>query len=88
MSFIPQLRLNDGSRYRETIGPYGKLTIEAAREAVQALAGDIAKGVDPRLKAREAEAAARAAAEAEEAAKFTVRALASSRCHAKSASGL
>jgi integrase len=75
ISFIVQLRLKDGSRWRETLGAYGKLTIEAARDAAQALAGDIAKGVDPRLRAREAEAQAKVEAEAAEARLFTVRAL-------------
>ena len=40
--FIVQLPLPDGKRYRGTIGAYGKLTIDEARRAVQALAGDIA----------------------------------------------
>ena len=75
ISFIVQLPLPDGSRWRDTIGGYGKLTIDAARAAVQALAGEIALGVDPRQKQREAEAAARAKAVAEEAEKFTVRVL-------------
>ncbi|HZZ21394.1 MAG TPA: integrase arm-type DNA-binding domain-containing protein [Roseiarcus sp.] len=75
ISFIVQLRLKDGTRWRETLGVYGKLTVEAARHAAQAVAGDIAKGVDLRLRAREAEAAAKAKAVADEAKLFTVRAL-------------
>jgi integrase len=72
IGFIVQLRLKDGTRWRDTLGPYGKLTTEAARKAVQALAGEIALGVDPRQKQREAEDAARAKAVGEEAEKFTV----------------
>jgi integrase len=75
ISFIGQLPLKDGTRFRWTIGAYGKLTIEAARDAVQALAGDIAKGMDPRQKRAEVEAAAKREAEAAEAKKFTLRAL-------------
>ena len=39
---IVQLKLKDGSRHRETLGAYGKLTIESARAAAQAIAGKIA----------------------------------------------
>ena len=53
ISFIVQLKLKDGSRHRETLGGYGKLTIESARAAAQALAGKIAIGIDPRAEARE-----------------------------------
>ena len=72
ISFIGQLPLKDGTRFRWTIGAYGKLTIEAARDAVQTLAGDIAKGIDPRQKRAEVEAAAKREAEAAEAKKFTL----------------
>jgi integrase len=76
VSFIVQLRLEDGSRWRSVLGQWGsKLTVEAARKAVQALAGDIARGVDPRLKRREAEARAKAEAEEAEANRLTVRVL-------------
>jgi integrase len=75
ISFIVQLRLKDGSRWRDTLGAYGKLTVDDARKAAQALAGDIAKDVDPRIKAREAEAAAKAEVEAAISKQFTVRAL-------------
>ena len=72
ISFIVQLKLKDGSRHRETLGAYGKLTIEAARKAAQAIAGKIAMGVDLQHERAEAEAKAKAKAEAEEAKKFTV----------------
>ena len=80
ISFIVQLRLkDDGGRHRETLGVYGKLTIEAAREAAQALAGKIAMGVNPKAEARAkaAQEAAEAAirAEAEEMNHFTLHAL-------------
>ena len=52
VSFIVQLKLADGGRHRQTFGSYGKLTIDAARKAAQALAGKIAMGID--LKARSA----------------------------------
>ena len=66
------LKLKDGSRHRETLGAYGKLTVEAAREAAQAIAGKIAMGVDLQAERAQAEAKAKAKAEAEEAKKFTV----------------
>jgi integrase len=72
IGFLVQLRLKDGSRWRETLGAYGKLTIESAREAVQALAGEIAKGIDPRQKRIEREAEAKARAQAEGAERFTL----------------
>ena len=72
ISFIVQLKLKDGSRHRETLGAYGKLTIDSAREVAQALAGKIAMGVDLQQERAEAEAKVKAKAEAEEAKKFTV----------------
>jgi integrase len=76
ISFIVQLPLPDGARWRDTIGGYGRLTTEAARAAVQALAGEIAMGIDPRQKQREAEDAAQRKAVEEETEKFTVGVLA------------
>ena len=72
VSFIVQLKLKDGGRHRETLGAYGKLTIDSARAAAQALAGKIAMGVDLQQERAEAEAKVKAKAEAEEAKKFTV----------------
>jgi integrase len=72
ISFLVQLKLKDGSRHRETLGAYGKLTVEAAREAAQAIAGKIAMGVDLQAERAQAEAKAKAKAEAEEAKKFTI----------------
>ena len=72
VSFIVQLKLKDGDRHRETLGAYGKLTIEAARNAAQALAGKIALGVDLQAERAEVEAKAVAKAQAEEVKKFTV----------------
>lgn len=69
------MKLLSGDRYRATLGPYGKLTIEDARRAVQAKAGDIARGVDPRHEALAAKAAEKAKAEAVEIQKFTARVL-------------
>jgi hypothetical protein len=34
VSFIVQLRLKNGRRWRETLGAYGKLTVETARADV------------------------------------------------------
>ena len=59
ISFIGQLPLKDGNHWRWTIGAYGKLTVEPARAAVQAVAGEIALGIDPRLKRAEEQAAAK-----------------------------
>ena len=72
ISFIVQLKLKDGDRHRETLGVYGKLTVDSARKAAQALAGKIAMGVDLQQERAEAEAKVKAKAEAEEAKKFTV----------------
>ena len=72
--FIVQLKLADGSRHKETLGAWGKITVEAARAAAQARAGKIAMGVDLRAERAQAEAAAKAKAdEEEEVKKFTVR---------------
>jgi integrase len=75
VSFIFQLRLKGGRRWREAIGSWGKLTVAQAREAVQIKAGDIAKEVDPFEKRREAEVRAKAEAEEAEARKLTLRVL-------------
>ena len=75
VSFIVQLKLKDGARHRETLGAYGKLTIDSARAAAQALAGKIAMGVDLQQERAEAAAKAVAKAEAEEVKKFTLAAL-------------
>ena len=72
ISFIVQLKLKDGGRHRETLGVYGKPTVDAARKAAQAIAGKIAMGVDLQAERAQAEAVAKAKAEAEEAEKFTV----------------
>jgi integrase len=63
-SWAGQLPLPNGSKHRWKVGGYPALTVEQARRAVQAVAGDIALGVDPRQKQREAEARAEAEAEA------------------------
>jgi integrase len=75
VSFVCQLRLRDGRRWRQTVGSYGKLTIAAAREAVQVMAGDIAKNIDPFAEAEKAREAAKEAAAAKEAERFTLRVL-------------
>ena len=75
ISFIGQLPLPDAARWRWTIGVYGQITVDDARAVVQALAGDIARGVDPRQKRVELEAAAKAKAKDAEAKQFTVRVL-------------
>jgi integrase len=72
IGFIGQLPLKDGSHWRWSIGGYGKLTIEQARAVVQAVACEIALGVDPRVKRAEEKAATKAQAEAAETEKFTV----------------
>jgi integrase len=68
-SFVLQLRLKDGRRYRETLGAFGKLSVSQARAAANAIAGDIARGVDP-FKARED--AVREARLSEQARKFSL----------------
>jgi integrase len=80
VSFICQLKLPDGRRWRETIGRWGKLTVAQARDAVAVRAGKIANGVDLEEEARQIEAERRqreetAKREAAEAA-LTVRVLA------------
>jgi integrase len=72
ISFIVQLPLKDGTHWRETLGAYGKLTVDAARDAVQAIAGKIALGIDPRRERADEKAAAKAKAAKSEAEKFTV----------------
>ena len=82
-SFLIQLRLPDGRRWRETLRPpYPHLSLADARAALQVRTGDIARGLDPyaereaaaaeREAKREAEAAAKAKAEADQ---FTLRML-------------
>jgi integrase len=63
VSFIVQLRTKDGGRWRETLGNWGKLTVEGARQAAQTLAGRIAQDVD--LHRARADLIAAAAARAE-----------------------
>jgi integrase len=75
MSFIVQLRLESGRRWRETLGAYGKLTLETARAAAKKMSADDALGIDLYERRAEAEAAAKAAAEAAQAEKLTLRAL-------------
>jgi integrase len=82
ISFITQLRLDDGRKWRETIGPWGKFTVEQARKAVKVRAGKIALGLDPfeekakKVAALKAKAEAeKAKAEAEEIERFTLRVL-------------
>ncbi len=83
ISFLIQLRLSDGRRWRETLRPpFPGLSVAQARAAAHARAGDIAVGVDPfeeraaaaaeRQEKRDAEAAAKAKAEADA---FTLRGL-------------
>jgi integrase len=75
ISFIVQLKMKNGRRWRETLGAYGKLTVAQARDAAQALAGKIALGVDLAQEARDEEERRRAEAEQEAAQRFTVRIL-------------
>ena len=72
IGFVGQLPLKDGKHWRWSTGGYGKLTVEQARAAVQAVAGDIALGIDPRVKRAEEQAAAKVKAEVAETEKFTV----------------
>jgi integrase len=64
ISWAGQLPLPDRTKHRWKVGSYPALTVELARRAVQAVAGDIARGVDPRQKKREEESRAKAEAEA------------------------
>jgi integrase len=75
ISFICQLPRKGRKPYRATIGTYGVVTIEQARDAVKALAGKIVLGVDPEEERRQEAAKAKAEAEKEEAQRFTVKAL-------------
>ena len=52
ISFIVQLKLKDGSRHRETLGAYGKLTIDSARAAAQAHGRQDRDGRRPATRAR------------------------------------
>jgi integrase len=72
ISFLCQLRLKDGTRWRETIGPWGKLSVDQARAAVAAIAGEIALGVDPRAKRKQELETAEADAKRAAAKLFTV----------------
>jgi integrase len=75
VSFLVQLPRKGIAPYRATIGRWGVLTVEQARDAVKVLAGKIALGVDLEAEARAAEARRKAEAKADEAKRFTVRAL-------------
>jgi integrase len=75
VSFLVQLPRKGRPPYRATVGRWGVLTVEQARNAVKALAGKIALGIDLDDERREIEAKAKAEAEAEEAKRFTVRVL-------------
>jgi len=44
IAFIVQTRLKDGRRWRETLGPYGGLTIEDARSIAQERSADAKRG--------------------------------------------
>jgi len=54
-SFVVEKRIHGRSR-RKTLGRYGVLTVEQARKAAQQFLGDVAHGIDPFAKAREAQA--------------------------------
>jgi hypothetical protein len=56
-SFIVETRVR-GRMRRETLGRYGPLTVEQARREAQKYLGQVATGVDPRARAREASARA------------------------------
>ena len=61
ISFVVQIRMPDGRRFRETLRPpYPGLSVAKARAAAQARAGEIALGLDP-LEERAAAAAEREA---------------------------
>jgi integrase len=75
ISFLVQLPRKGRTPYRATIGRWGVLTVEQARDAVKVLAGKIALGIDPDDERRAEEARRKAEAEAEEAKRFTVRVL-------------
>ncbi len=48
VSFLMQLRLPDGGRWRETLHPqWPHLSLADARRALQVRTGDIAVGLDP-----------------------------------------
>jgi integrase len=72
ISFITQLRLSDGRRWKESLGRWGKLTVEDARAAVRVRAGEIARGVDPFAEQAKKLATLKGDAEARESARFTL----------------
>jgi integrase len=66
VSWAGQLRRADGGKHRWKVGTYPALTCDAARDAVQVAAGEIAKGVDLVAKKLAEEAERARAREAEE----------------------
>jgi integrase len=73
VSFLVQLPRKGRAPYRATIGRWGVLTVEQARDAVKVLAGKIVLGVDLEAEARAEEARRKEEEEAEEVRRFTVR---------------
>jgi integrase len=72
VGFIVQLKLKGGGRWRETLGPWGKLTVKQARALVQKRAFDDEAGVDLAKQLADEITKARMSAKAR---KFTLRAL-------------
>jgi integrase len=72
VSFLAQLPRKGRPPYRETIGRWGVITIEQARDRVKVLAGKIVLGIDPDDERRVEEAKVKAEAEAKQLERFTL----------------
>jgi integrase len=75
ISFIAQVPRKGRKPYRQTLGTYGALTIEQARDALTVLKNKLLIGIDPAEERREAAAREQAKAEKEEVERLTVRVL-------------
>lgn len=59
--YTPRSERGTGRRRRMTIGAYGPLTVEQARESAKSILGRVARGEDPALEAKRSDLDARAA---------------------------
>jgi integrase len=72
ISFIIHLRQKNGRRWKETVGPWGRVTVKQARDRLAVVNGQITLGSDLFRERDNERAAVKAEAEAAEAAKNTV----------------
>jgi integrase len=61
--YTPRSQRGTGRRRRLTIGPFGPLTVEQARDAARTVLGRVARGEDPAADAKRSDVEARAARE-------------------------